>query len=353
MHYLTPQCGFGMPPKKVVYLFGAGATRAEAQYATGMGDGLSLENVSEQAIARAKKKANLKDMLSEITIDDIKDIELYISLLESLSTKKYSELASTLRFFFCQSIQKNLKYGNTSITPDLTMALLEMHEKINDEEKLVGAISLNYDNLLDQAFNEVFKGLNYGIKCRIDRAKYALSEDSPLLIKLHGSFNWKKGFRSVVIDEKQAQSAEQAEMLWIPPSVEKERDTYPFNLLWGKAFQILDCDILRIVGCRLSQNDWGLISLLFNSQLEPGGVYEIQLICSHNGGENIRKRNGFLKNVKILGELKSCQDFIDPPPPNPFESWLRVRLALQREKGVPIDDLGLQHVNKILGIRSR
>ena len=86
--------------------------------------------------------------------------------------------------------------------------------------------------------------------------------------------------------------------------------------------------------------------------MEPGGVYEIQLICSHKGGENIRKRNGFLKNVKILGELENCQDLIEPPLKNTFESWLRVRLGLLREEGVPLDDLELPHVNKILGVRS-
>lgn len=350
--YLTSKCEFVMPPKKVVYLFGAGATQGEAQYEAGLGEGLSLENVSEKAISLGKEEQKLQVMLSEIERDDIKDIELYISLLESVNTKKYSELASALRSFFCQSIQENLISGKTPIEPSLTMALLEMHEKLAENEKFIGAISLNYDNMLDRAFNEVFKGINYGIKCKCEKAVYNVGEEFPLLIKLHGSFNWKKGFRFVLIDEEQAQVAKQAEMLWIPPSIEKERDAYPFNLLWGKAFQMLDCDILRIVGCKLSQNDWGLISLLFNTQLEPGGVYEIQLICSHKGGENIRKRNGFLKNVKILGELENCQDLIEPPLKNTFESWLRVRLGLLREEGVPLDDLELPHVNKILGVRS-
>ena len=250
--YLTSKCEFVMPPKKVVYLFGAGATQGEAQYEAGLGEGLSLENVSEKAISLGKEEQKLQVMLSEIERDDIKDIELYISLLESVNTKKYSELASALRSFFCQSIQENLISGKTPIEPSLTMALLEMHEKLAENEKFIGAISLNYDNMLDRAFNEVFKGINYGIKCKCEKAVYNVGEEFPLLIKLHGSFNWKKGFRFVLIDEEQAQVAKQAEMLWIPPSIEKERDAYPFNLLWGKAFQMLDCDILRIVGCKLS-----------------------------------------------------------------------------------------------------
>ena len=173
----------------------------------------------------------------------------------------------------------------------------------------------------------------------------------PLLIKLHGSFNWKRGFRSIIVDEEQAKTVEQEEMLWIPPSIEKERDAYPFNLLWGKAFQLLDCDVLRIIGCKLSQNDWGLISLLYNTQLEKGGVFNIELICPHEEGINIRTRVGFLKNMFVLGELDNCQDFVDSPPPNPFEGWLRSKLSLHRGNGIQFDDLALPHVDLVTGVK--
>jgi hypothetical protein len=305
--------------------------------------------VSELVITRAKEDHNLEEMLSDVRSDDIKDIELYISLLESIHTQKYSDLAATLRFLFCQIIQENLRQDETHIDPHLTVALLDLHNAISEEEQLAGIISLNYDNLLDRACNEVFRGLNYGIKAYCDEAEYTMNETVPILIKLHGSFNWKEGFRSIIIDERQAQSAEQTEMLWIPPSIQKEKDTYPFNLLWGKAFELLDCAVLRIVGCKLSQNDCGLISLLFNSQLEQGGIYEIELICSHKGGERIRERNGFLKNVKILGELDNCQDLIEPPPENRFESWLRRKIAYHSEKGIMFDQMDLPYLKKITG----
>jgi hypothetical protein len=127
---------------------------------------------------------------------------------------------------------------------------------------------------------------------------------------------------------------------------------YPFNLLWGRAYELLDCDILRVIGCKLSQNDWGLISLLFNTQLEAGNAYQIELICSHESGEKIRERNGFLRNVKILGELENCQDLIDPEPLNVFESWLRSKIAVHRGRGVALDSLGLSHINKLLGVEN-
>lgn len=339
-----------MPPKKIVYLFGAGATSSEWQYAVGeKADHLSLRSISEAVITEAKGKEEFNELLSDISIDGIKDIEHYISLLESVHTKNYFDLVSFLRSSFCENIQANLKYEETPIDPFLTMVLLEMHNAIVDDEILAGIISLNYDNLLDRACNEIHKGINYGIKCSCQNQEFTINEECPPLIKLHGSFNWKRGSHSIIIDEAQAQAVKQAEMLWIPPSVEKELDSYPFNLLWGNAFEMLNCDILRIVGCNLSQNDWGLISLLFNSQLRPGGDYRIELIRSHEGGKDTRRRNGFLKNVYILGELENCEDLIDNTPDNVFYSWLRSKLALHRGKGIQFDELGLPHIDLIMG----
>jgi hypothetical protein len=339
-----------MPPKKVVYLFGAGATLAEWQYAVGEeADHLSLQSISETVINEARNSDQFRELLSDISVDGIKDIEHYISLLESVNTKNYFDLVGFLRSSFCKNIQNSLKYEGTAIDPFISMALLEMHQGIIEEEDMVGIISLNYDNLLDRAFNEVFKGVNYGIECHCENEEYGINRYKPLLTKLHGSFNWKRGPHSIIIDEVQAQNVEQAEMLWIPPSVEKELDSYPFNLLWGNAFEMLDCDILRIIGCNLSQNDWGLISLLFNSQLRSGGDYRIELIRSHEGGVETREKHGFLKNVFALGELENCADFVENPPKNVYYSWLRSKLAVHTSRGIQFDELGLPHIEQIKG----
>jgi hypothetical protein len=326
----------------------------EWQYAAGeTGENLSLKSVSESAIVKAKKKIAFRDTLSEVNADDIKDIEHYISLLESIHLKKYSDLASSLRYFFCQSIQENLRFKKVPIEPTLTMALLELHKAIEKEEEFAGAISLNYENLLDRAYQQVFKGVNYGVRCQCGDSGYTIKIKLPPLLKLHGSFNWKRGPRTIILDEKQAKSVKNQEMMWIPPGVQKERDTYPFNLLWGKAFELLDCDILRVIGCKLSQNDWGVISLLFNTQLAAARkkeAYKIQLICPHDTGVEIRERNGFLKNVYALGELDNCQDSIDNPPTNAFEFWLRSQLSLHTERGIQFEDLNLRHINRVTGV---
>lgn len=344
-----------MSPKKVVYLFGAGATLAEWQFEIGeKGDNLSLGSVSETVINEAKGKKEFEELLSDIPTDGIRDIEHYISLLESVRTKKYFDLVEFLRSSFCRNIQNNLLSKGKPINPTLTKALLEMHSVIKDDEILAGAISLNYDNLLDRAFNEIYKEIDYGIKCSCENGNYTINEKKTPLIKLHGSFNWKRGAHCIVIDELQAQSAEQSEMVWIPPSVEKELDSYPYNLLWGKAFELLNCDILRIIGCNLSQNDWGLISLLFNSQLKHGGDYKIELIRSQKGGIETKKNHGYLKNVDVLGDLENCEDLVDPDDPdvspeNVYYSWLRAKLGVHSGKGIQFGDYAVPHINQVMG----
>jgi hypothetical protein len=341
-----------MPAKKIVYLFGAGATIAEATYA-GIVEPLSLEHISGLVVEKARRRKVLKEILGHIQPDDIKDIELYISLLESLQIRKYTDMTNILRSLFCAIIQEKLLVDNAPLKPTLSMALLQMHKAIEDQEELKGAISLNYDSLLDHAFNEIHHGLNYGIKCKCSATTddYVLEQDSVPLIKLHGSFNWKRSFPLITIDEQQAQSGEQSEMLWLPPSIEKERDMYPFNTLWGKAYEILDCDILRIVGCKLSQNDWGLISLLFNTQLRTDDAYQIELITSHDSGLAIRSRNGFLKNVKALGELEGCQLIVKYGTQNVFESWLKNKISMLRQNGLCIGEQYLDYVNEIMGVK--
>ncbi len=335
-----------MRPQNIVYLFGAGTTMAEAGHA-GIENKLSLRGVSEKVVQKAKKVGALNYLLGDISSENIVDIERYISLLESLGIRKYAEAASKLKDMFCECTQEGLIQGGKPIEPELAMALLEMHNAadISKIEQLKGIITLNYDNLLDRAFNKVLGGVNFGIAWNRKFGKYKISERGPVLIKLHGSFNWKHDFPIRVIDQGKG-AGEEEEMIWVPPGIQKEVNRYPFNLLWGKAFELLDCDVLRIVGCSLSQNDWALMSLLFFSQLKSNRGYQIELINSHEEGMNIRQENGFLKHVKVLGELDNCQEFVDVPPKNVFETWLKIKLnsfLTQR-----IDRLQLKHVDKLM-----
>ena len=335
-------------PERIVYLFGAGSTMAEASY-SGIEQSLSLRAVSELVVEKAIEDRDLADVLGNIATDDITDIEIYISLLESMSIQRYSDAASKLKSIFCDIIEDKLLLDDKTIDPILTMTLLQIHEieEVKKIEQLTGLITVNYDSLLDQACQNVLNGVNYGIKCNCESGTYNLTYDCLPLIKLHGSFNWKSGIPSTKIDENQAK--ERSEMLWIPPGVEKQRERYPFNMLWGKAFELLDCDKLRIVGCSLSQNDWGLLSLLFKTQLRAERPYQIELIKSHKGGEEIRKNNGFLKEVKVLGELPNCQDLVEYKSKNVYEDWLKRYIQVFLDKHIPIDKMNLNYVDMFLG----
>ena len=61
--------------ERIVYLFGAGATIAEAQY-MGIDKDLSLRSVSEMVIKEAKNRPDTRDLLEYVSTDDITDIEL-------------------------------------------------------------------------------------------------------------------------------------------------------------------------------------------------------------------------------------------------------------------------------------
>ena len=71
----------------------------------------------------------------------------------------------------------------------------------------------------------------------------------------------------------------------------EERTEYPFNILWGKAQELLDCDILRIIGCSLNRNDWHLVSLLYITQKLNTNKKEfiIELINSRDGCKRIKR----------------------------------------------------------------
>jgi hypothetical protein len=312
---------------------------------------LSLAQVSEEVIKKAKKKKILKELLEHIKRPDGIDIEHYISLLEALRIRKYDVMADELRKLFCATIQEGVAPENVLIEPKIEMALLQMHNAIPTEETLSGVISLNYDSLLDHAFNKINEGIDYGIKCKCPTGEYRIRTDHEAipLIKLHGSFNWRRSFPYITIDEAQTGLNPQTEMLWIPPSVGKVRDSYPFNALWGRAFEVLDCDILRIVGCKLSQNDWGLISLLFSTQLRSDEAYKIELVNSQERGLEIRERTKFLRNVTVLHELEGCIDIARYGTENVFESWLKSKISFLQEKNLCNGTEGLNYVNKLMG----
>lgn len=154
-----------IPQKRVVYLFGAGSTMAEAYYAgIPREEGPSLAHVSKMVIKKAKA-SHFGEDLREISADETKDIELYISLLESVRIKKYNDMADKFRSLFCKSIQESLTPGGKPVIPVLENALLEMHEAIKKASSLKQKreqANQMANKLLQAVFLQMFGDRNQG-----------------------------------------------------------------------------------------------------------------------------------------------------------------------------------------------
>jgi hypothetical protein len=288
------------------------------------------------------------------------NIEYIVSLLESSHVSIYQDYANKLRTHFQAYLVNKLKY----VEPKLAKTLLKMHNtpRMKEIEELTGIITLNYDSLIDDASQEVLGYVNYSIRCKAnERSKYIISNEKNKMeiLKVHGSFNWGTGkmievFKSRLLKENN-------ESLWMPPSIYKHTDRYPFNHLWGRAHELLNCDVLRIIGCSLNQNDWGLLELLFKTQLLSESTYRIELIGNPNIIDEVRKRYAFLKNVVGLNEIdwteyaKNKEDIsknleLGPIPvgDNYFKIWLSRRLRIFDFMGY-FSDSEKSEINKIIG----
>ena len=307
-------------PKKVVYLFGAGATHAEILNLKGASDetflsknGLKISNVSKRVIEFAQDDARFKKDVEEATYrGGPVNIELLISLFESNRIPNVDYKVNYLKKAIEKDIKKILS-SNRKKNFYLHKALFELHQLIKKRETLLGVISLNYDDILDQAYEEVWETKpNY---CHVaDKGS-----DIPLL-KLHGSFNWAK----IKIYGKTKT------IPIIPLGINKNYLIPPYNFIWGRAFEILaKCDVLRIVGCSLNQNDIGLIDLLFKAHLERSSHFIMEIINGEIEAGRIKYDYGFFPGIitpRYIEDSLIGDDLSGPPElTNPFRVWLKAK----------------------------
>lgn len=181
-----------------------------------------------------------------------------------------------------------------------------MHMIKDFDEELIGLLTLNYEDLIERSAQNIINGVNYIINIKTQNTNLQIDKNKIPILKLHGSFNWKKEFPISVNDIIKNNE----DVLWIPPGVEKERTEYPFNILWGKAQELLDCDILRIIGCSLNRNDWHLVSLLYITQKLNTNKKEfiIELINSRDGCKRIKRNYAYL-NIKKIEDIKEIREF--------------------------------------------
>jgi hypothetical protein len=164
--------------------------------------------------------------------------------------------------------------------------------------------------VLDDAYKSILgKEPNYCLSSE------ASTRDVPLL-KLHGGFDLKYRNKKLPI---------------INPGINKNYLELPYNFIWGRALELLiECDILRVIGCSLSQNDVGLIDLLFKAHLVRNQPLRIQLIDFDLPNNRIKENYGFLPKIETASDIEkgliSDPAIEKPDIGNPFKIWLKAKI---------------------------
>ena len=217
-----------------------------------------------------------------------------------------------------------------------------MHQVGSGTESLAGFLTLNYDSFLEHAIqSHLGRGVDYGVVVRGSEGQAPVP-----VLKLHGSFSWRHEWPIEAGEEFEAG-------LWIPPGIRKAKSEYPFNAIWGAARSLLDCDVLRIIGCNLGSNDWDLVSLLFTTMhgRDTARPYEVEIVGRPDVASRIAESFPYLSvrsllelsdvGPELIGELLgvapkpySTLDASDQARAvenaqtkisNPFEQWLRLK----------------------------
>lgn len=324
--------------KKVVYLLGAGATHAELSNlcADKISDANFLEKnslllaaVSKRVCRDAKRSGEFAaDISNLLSPAGLTNIELFISLLEENRISSAAQIAQKLKDRIKKDILARLKNRQEHFY--LHKALFELHKKNKDEE-LIGVISLNYDDLVDEAYESILgKVPNYCLSIHS-------SERAPIpLLKLHGGFNLIYRDRPLPI---------------ITPGVYKNYLALPYSFMWGRALELLmDCDILRIIGCSLSQNDLGVIDLLFKAHISRNEPIVVQLIDFDPDKNRVKEQFGFFPSIEpaleIEGRLIADVSIKDPTTgSNPFKIWLKAKIERMMKK---LDIRKTKYLRKVL-----
>ena len=348
--------------KKVVYLFGAGASQGTVS-ATGSSVRLLMRDLSEEI--NDKLHVLVKDkyptstpvtrFVNEVIDADI-DVEQVITFLGESGSSTHRTLAAEFREAFKEVLQKRLDRVQDDLetrSAELYAILIDMHLIPDFDEELSGVLTVNYDDLFESAVKNLHnRTVDHGVSIR----GAPRSPESITILKLHGSFDW--------TDQWPINSSGAGDFtptpLWIPPGVQKAKGHYPFNVLWGLARELLDCDILRIVGCKLSANDWDLVSMLFTTKhvhMEHG-PYEIEVIDKPSVAKEIATAFPYLHpkslielgdgvGARFIGEAldiapKEFRDLseqdkvraagrVNDKVHNPFYQWLKLRAEILYE----------------------
>jgi hypothetical protein len=324
---------------KVVYLFGAGATHAElmnlhpdevteARFLAK--SGLLMASVSKRVCETAKRNGIFSERIQTLlSAAGLSNVELFISLIKNNQIES-EDTIKRLEGLLKKDISSRLRAPIRNKFY-LHKSLIELHKK-SDSECLLGFISLNYDNILDEAYKELYEKV----------PDYCLSSVAPEeipLLKLHGGFDLEYRNHKLPI---------------LTPGINKNYLQLPYNFIWGRALEILiECDILRVIGCSLSQNDTGLIDLLFKAHLERGKPFEIQMITFDPQNSTVREQYDFFPGIRRAFDIEGgiiSDPTIDEPAKgsNPFKIWLKAKTEKMLAKHEIAEIQNTTYLKKVL-----
>ena len=289
-------------PKRVVYLFGAGATHACIQR-VGSPHGLLMRHLNDPLATRVSQliqekypnRPNLHELVNTV-VDEETDIEQVITFLDNAPSMLHREFAEDLRHVFEDVLRNRLRavrQDDNRNPIDLYTALFDLHTLLGSSETIQGILTTNYDSYIEEALLAAGYG-SADLGFHVDAANSDSSAEPVKLLKLHGSFDWQ--------DTWPITTGGGGETLWIPPGIQKDKQRYPFAVIWGLAREVLSCDVLRIIGCRLGGNDWDLISLLFTSihVQAPYKRYTVEVVDSPKAVMHLGDALPYLEPCSIL-----------------------------------------------------
>jgi hypothetical protein len=335
-------------PNKIVYLIGAGATQAEISHLGAAQINLSMQdNALGDGIATRILQQLPGELASSFLSEDGIDIEKLISLLAASGHQEHETIAAELRKLYCNEICKSLSEAGVLTSPSLAIGLLALHavDALKPREHLAGIITTNHDGLFQLAASKVHGAVNIGIPF----GSVALRSDDtqPPILQLHGSFTWEFGI-PLQVEPLIDGSSHSPSALWLPPAILKEHKLYPFNKLAGLAYELLSrqCDILRVIGASLTQNDWNILSLLFNTQRHREARHEkafrIELVMPRDNARTILRECSYLRYLTSIERLEEGDftpyseeaaegDSMDVR--NPMLYWLAEKIDFHRRRG--------------------
>ncbi len=290
--------------KKVAYLIGAGGSHACVK-TLGSSNGILMSDLATDLVASIKRLVESDDqyrpllgVVNEIVGEEA-DFEHLITFFDESPSAVHRAFADGMREVFEDVLdarlqQIELEYGRSRTS--LYAALFDMYNVKGIDETLHGVLTLNYDDYIEVAAAEIHDSPHIDLDFGASTSKAKRS----WFLKLHGSFAWEDAWPI-----RRRETGNSSRPLWIPPGIRKGKERYPFNLLWGLARDVLDCDVLRVIGCRLGPSDWDLISLLFGTRhanRDRDLPYSIEIIDSPEQAVRLQESYPYL-GVKSLFEI--------------------------------------------------